>query len=316
MREGRKRLVRALRRVRPDKADDLAAWAEPLADTDFPDRDALLAAEMARGEALLQQLDDVADAEVDRLKAQYRAVLNGEGVASLTDPEARWGFQKKGEAFLGYKVVASCDEHGLVTAVTVVPGNESEVAQVKTLRAKWQRLRLRPRAVAADKAYDASTLRQELHDHGVRIYTPRKDRRSTLPAGFAYDPQTNQVTCPAGAAGQAGPHPRGGFLYVFSQRTCQRCPLKVRCLKGGQNRRVVYFHPGKNQDRPKGIRVAMRVRKTIERIFGEVKKWHRLDRARYQRLRGVAFQAVMTFFVLNTKKLSRWRPGQPVPQPA
>lgn len=307
VREGRKRLLRALRRARPDKADALAAWAEPLADTDYPDRDALLAAEMAKGEALFEQLDDVADAEADRLKAQYRAVLNGEGVASFTDPEARWGFQKKGEAFLGYKVVASCDEHGLVTAVTVAPGNESEVAQVKTLRAKWKRLRLRPRALAADKAYDASTLRQELDDQGVRIYTPRKYRRRTLPTGFTHDRRKNQVICPAGTIGQASPHPNGGFLHVFSQRTCQRCSWKAQCLKAGQKRQVIYFHPGKDRDRPRGIRVAMRVRKTIERVFGEAKKWHRLDRARYRGRLGVAFQTVMTFFVLNTKKLSRWR---------
>ena len=69
---------------------------------------------MAKGEALLEQLDGVGNGEVDRLKAQRRVVLNGEGVATFTDPEARWGFQKKGEAFLGYKVVAGCDENGLV----------------------------------------------------------------------------------------------------------------------------------------------------------------------------------------------------------
>lgn len=147
-----------------------------------------------------------------------------------TRPEARWGFQKKDEAFLGYKIVASCDEHGLVTAVTVVPGDESGVAQVKALGAKWKRLRLRPRAVAADKAYDASTLRQELDDQDVRIYTPRKDRHSTLPTGFTHDPSKNQVICPAGPTGQPSPHPNGGFMCIFSQRTCQRCALKVRCL--------------------------------------------------------------------------------------
>lgn len=60
----------------------------------------------------------------------------------------------------------------------------------------------------------------------------------------------------------------------------------------------------------------MRVRKTTERIFGEAKKWHRRDRARYRGLLGVAFQTVMTFFVLNTKKLSRWRAPKAAWQPA
>lgn len=182
-----------------------------------------------------------------------------------------------------------------------------KLAQVERLRAAWKRLGLRPRAVAADKAHDASTLRQELDDQGVRLYTPRRYGR-TPPAGLTNDSPTNQVICPAGATGQPSPHPSGGFLYVFSQRICQRCALKAPCLKAGQKRQVVYFHPGKDRDRPRGIRTAMRVRKTIERVFGEAKKWHRLDRARYRGWLGVAFQAVVPFFVLNTKRLSRWEP--------
>lgn len=307
VREGRKRLVRALQRVQPERAAKVRTLAEPLPDADYPDREALLAAESACGEALLNELKDVPEPEIRRLAAQYRAILKGEGVASFTDPEARWGFQKKGEAFLGYKVVASCDEDGLVTAVTVATGNASELAQVERLRAAWKRLGLRPRAVAADKAYDASTLRHQLQDEAVRIYTPRKYRRSTLPPGFRYEAKADRVICPAGAMGRPTPHPQGGFVYVFSQRTCQRCSLKAACLKDGRQRQRVYLHPDKDRNRPKGIRLAMRVRKVIERVFAEAKKWHHLGRARYRGRLGVAFQAVMTFFVLNTKKMSRWR---------
>ena len=86
--------------------------------------------------------------------------------------------------------------------------------------------------------------------------------------------------------------------------------MHLEGLKAGRKRQVVYVHPGKEQDRPRGIRVAMLVRKTIERVFGQAKKWHRLDRARYRGLLGATFQAVMTFFALNTKKLSRWRGPQ------
>lgn len=78
-------------------------------------------------------------------------------------------------------------------------------------------------------------------------------------------------------------------------------------MKDGRQRQRVYLHPDKDRNRPKGIRLAMRVRKVIERVFAEAKKWHHLGRARYRGRLGVAFQAVMTFFVLNTKKMSRWR---------
>ena len=233
--------------------------------------------------------------------------MKGKGVASFTDPEARWDFQKKGEAFLGYKVVASCDEDGLVTAVTVAAGNASELAQVEELQAAWKRLRLRPRAVAADKAYDASTLRQQLQDEAVRIYTPRKYRRSTLPPGFRYEAKADRVICPAGAMGRPTPHPQGGFVYVFSQRTCQRRSLKAACMKDGRQRQRVYLHPDKGRNRPEGIRLAMRVCKVTARVFAEAKKWHHLGRAHYRGRLGMDFQAVTTFFVFNTSKVSRWR---------
>ena len=107
IREGSQRLVQALQQVQLDRAAKVHTLAEPLPDADYPDREALLAAESACGEALLNKLKDVAETEVRRLAAQYRAVLKWEGVASFTDPEARWGFQKKEEAFLGYKVTGS-----------------------------------------------------------------------------------------------------------------------------------------------------------------------------------------------------------------
>lgn len=94
-------------------------------------------------------------------------------------------------------------------------------------------------------------------------------------------------------------------MYV-SQRTCQRCSLKAACLKDGRQRQRVYLHPDKDRNRPKGIRLAIRVRKVIERVFAEAKKWHHLGRARDRGRPGVAFQAVMTFLVTNTKRTAAW----------
>ena len=61
----------------------------------------------------------------------------------------------------------------------------------------------------------------------MRIYTPRRYLSNTLPTGFTYDPRINQVVCSAGATGRPSPYPNGGFLYVLSQRTSQRCTLKA-----------------------------------------------------------------------------------------
>ena len=48
---------------------------------------------------------------------------------------------------------------------------------------------------------------------------------------------------------------------------------------------------------------ALEQRKRIEPKFGEAKKWHLLHRARYRGRWRVSIQALMTFFVMNTKRL-------------
>lgn len=53
------------------------------------------------------------------------------------------------------------------------------------------------------------------------------------------------------------------------------------------------------------LREALRERKMIERKFGEAKWWHRMDRARYRGRWRVAIQALMTFMVLNVKRMAR-----------
>ena len=87
------------------------------------------------------------------------------------------------------------------------------------------------------------------------------------------------------------PHPQGGFVYVFSQRTVKDCRQRQR----------VYLRPDK------GIRLAMRVRKVIERVFAEAKKRHHLGHPRYQGRLGAALQTVMAFRGwLNRKRMAAW----------
>ena len=157
--------------------------------------------------------------------------------------------------------------------MTVAAGNESELAYVKRLRVAgsacacgagaWRLTRptMPPRCASWE-------------DEAVHLYIPRKYRRSTLLPGFRYEAKADRVSCPVGAMGRPAPHPQAGFVSVFSRRTCQRCSLNAACLEDGRQR--VYLHPGKDRDRPKGIRLAMRVRKVIERVFAETRKWHHL----------------------------------------
>ena len=49
----------------------------------------------------------------------------------------------------------------------------------------------------------------------------------------------------------------------------------------------------------------LKLRKMIERKFAEAKKWHGMSRARYRGKWKVAIQILMTFLVINAKRIAR-----------
>ncbi|MEM3486528.1 MAG: transposase, partial [Candidatus Methanomethyliaceae archaeon] len=192
VREDRKKLVQVLARHDEAAAQELAALAESERDTDYADHKALLMAEIAKGRELLLRLEPYQHQDLLELKELYRKAVELE-VDSLSDPDARWGFKKKDKPFLGYKAHVACDETGIVTAVEVTPGNEAELPQAEVLVGELKKQGLKPRYLAADKAYDAPYLRAELALHtcscGSKMagpagfYLPCQDRHPDLFSG-------------------------------------------------------------------------------------------------------------------------------------
>jgi len=230
-REGRKKLLAVLARHDAGLAKELEAFAEPEKDSDYADHQQLLAAEVLKGQELLSRLEDRTEPDVVRLRELYRQVVRSEGPASFSDPDARWGFKKKNEPFLGYKAHVVCDETGIATAVTVTPGNEAELPQLPLLLEELREEGLRPLYLAADKGYDDASTRRELAEAGGRAYIPcRHDLGRLERMGFSYDRRREVVTCPAGrrAIGRS-PHRQGGFLYYFSERDCLGCRMRSSC---------------------------------------------------------------------------------------
>jgi len=90
----------------------------------------------------------------------------------------------------------------------------------------------------------------------------------------------------------------------FSERACRVCPRAGSCLSRSQTRKVLYRHPGTEANRPRGLKRALRVRKVIERTFGEAKQWHGLGRGRYRGRERTAIQVLLTCLVLNAKKMA------------
>jgi transposase len=302
LREGRRRVLKEVAQKDPEKAQALEELAEAVDDRLVKNQEELLKKEVERTEAFLTQAEAVETKTAPVLKA----IALGQGPESLVDPDARWGFQKKGKPFFGYKQILACDESGFVTALEILPGNESESTALDSLLNDLEARGLLRSKLAADRGYDGKEIRTRLKRRGIRTYVPARRPKDRLPEGFTYDERNNRIVCPQGKGSQTvTPHQQGGFLYTFSARDCGRCPLRDRCVSPGRRAKAVYYRPDLHAGRPRGIRVAMRVRRAVERVFGEEKVWHRMDRLRYNGRARAAIQAYLTAIVVDVKKMAR-----------
>ena len=157
----------------------------------------------------------------------------------------------------------------------------------------------------ADGLYDSASNRRVIAAAGMVGYIPLSKRRRKS-RGFAYDPGSGRLTCPAGEVCIGQVRQGTGNLHTFSPRQCLPCKDRSACppLNNGRVRvylsddlRAAWAMPSDS------IAVVERERKRIERKFGEAKQWHRLDRARYWGKAKVSIQALMTFLVMNAKRM-------------
>ncbi|MBL7157723.1 MAG: IS1182 family transposase [Candidatus Omnitrophica bacterium] len=230
-------------------------------------------------------------------------------LASFVDPDARFGRTSLGEKgnFCGYKAHILEDESEIITSVDTLKGNEIECTKLGALLDKEEEKRLKTSAVAADSIYDSGDNYRLLGQKKMKAYISFNPRNRRTWQGFKHNEKKGFLTCPQGNTSIGRVPQEDGFLYYFSTRDCQRCPSKATCIKPKETRARVFvradyvFTGSQNRYR---IR-ALRLRKIIERKFGEAKKWHGMSRARYRGKHKVAIQVLMTFLVMNAKRMAR-----------
>jgi len=229
----------------------------------------------------------------------------GEKVVSLVDPDARFGHKSPQKTFVGYKVHVAEDSSELVTSLEVLGGQEHEGHQLPELLAQEEAKRIVQAALVADGLYDSAVNRRVIAEAGMVGYIPLSKRRRKV-GSFSYDSANERLICPAGEASVGKVRQGTGTLFTFSPRQCAPCPNPSGCppLNGGRVRvylsddlRAAWATPADS------LAVVEQERKRIERKFGEAKQWHHLDRARYWGKAKMAIQALMTFLVINAKRM-------------
>jgi len=243
-------------------------------------------------------------------------------LASFVDPDARAGHTSSRHLFVGYKVHVSQDSSSqLVTSLDVLPGNanEGKVDHTKRLLQRDEQQGVHHKAVVADSLYDNRKNYNVIWNQQMRAYIPsrRKKRRAD---NFHYEPQTDQLICPQGKRSIGKVQRSDGDIYRFSVTDCRRCKLKG-CKKGVKGQVNIYLSEGEKARRmipAYEMAQAMNERKKVERKFGQAKRHYGLRRTRYRCRWRMAIQALMTFFVINAKrmiKLLTEKQKEPSPAP-
>lgn len=263
-------------------------------------------------EALLSEVEG--DEEVKEVAFQVEDLLRGnpEKVVSWIDPEAKVGYKSPKKSFLGYKVHAIVDEEsGLVTSIDTLPGNENEGAKLKEMVEEELSKGLKMEEMTADKLYDSGENRRYLRERDIAPYIPLRVNSPQI-EDFFFDGQG--LRCPAGKYTQRYIPQGAGELYYFSVSDCSGCDLKGRCVSPSEVRKKVYLSTSRREKLLYGQvkeerKDRYRRRSVIERKFGEAKKWHGLGRARFRGFHKVAIQSLLTFLVMNLKRVAKLIPS-------
>jgi len=233
-------------------------------------------------------------------------------IVSFADTDARYGYKSDKKKFVGYKAHVSMDEESeIVTSARTITGNRNEGAnkEVKEILREDKSKDITHKAVCADSLYDSYDNRRNIHNQNMRAFVPSRSKAGKIKThleNFIYDDKNDTLICPQGHSPISKTNQEKGTLYVFSTTQCRNCPHISKCPTTNNDRVRVYVS---NDYRLRLIdnipekKEAYRRRKWIEHKFGQVKKWHGLARARYRQRWRVAMQVLITFSVVNIKRM-------------
>lgn len=318
LREGRRRVLKRIEEKRGKQ--------EALEEFHLEERSPLhyskeqLAEEVSKTRELIARVQETYEEAAQEI-AYLKEVVKPTGkrtLVSLVDPDARFGRKSSTKSFAGYKVhVVQDSTSELITNLEVLPGNanEGEHSHTSELLKREEEQGIHHRGVVADALYDSNDNYTRARELEMTAYIPGRQENRRVKA-FHYDEETEQLICPHGARsiGKVG-HSQGGEIHYFSVQDCRGC-TRADCKRDAKGRMRVYLGEGEKARRAipeEAMRWALSERKKVERRFGQAKRHHRLARARYRGRWRVEIQALMTFFVIDAKRMVKLLAARPNP---
>jgi hypothetical protein len=240
-------------------------------------------------------------------------------VPSVDDPEQRHGRKSQGKTFTGHKAAVAAEaDTGVITAVDVVAGNESDgESAVALVEATEKNTGCEVEQVLGDTAYGGTETRKAFGDREVIAPTVKPGGRGSIPKSeFEIDVAEGRVRCPEGhetrdwtwKSEKVGPDKTEVqvMCFAFPREVCEACPRRAECYtekrRGG---RLITFHP--DEERLQAARALEQTDYFREQYADRVVIEHRIARlvqlgirqARYKGRKKTRFQLLMAAAVAN-----------------
>jgi IS5 family transposase len=253
-------------------------------------------------------------------------------LVSPVDPDARQG-KKASTTWPGYKAhIVIEEETGIITGVETTPANATDGRQLKPLLKEQEEVHsIKPQELTADKAYDWGENLEALNSNKTIANIALSQQVNHRNAGyftvedFLYDPENNKLMCPAGyistncyelslAKYQLN---KPGYAFRFRPSWCNVCPLKPKCVKNKQGRRIYisYYEPYFRQARERLAteegKQACRNRYKIEQKIADLTRYCGLRRCRYRGLGRAGIHTLLAATVCNIKRMVKLLWGKP-----
>jgi transposase len=252
---------------------------------------------------------------------------------SPVDPDARTG-KKTNNSWPGYKAhLLMEEESGIITGVETTPANATDGSQLRPLLKEQAEVHsLKTQELTADKAYDwgenleslasnktianISLSKQVNHRNGVGYFTVDD---------FLYDPENIKLMCPAGHISTNCYQEvlynyqlnKPGYAFRFKPSLCNVCPLKAKCVKNKQGRRVYisyyepYFRLARERLATEEGKQAYRNRYKIEQKVADLTRYCGLRKCRYRGLDRAGIHTLLATTVCNIKRMVKLLWGKP-----
>jgi hypothetical protein len=275
---------------------------------------------------LLQDVEDIVDADGVIQGSQIKKGTASGRIPSATDPQQRHGRKSKSNLFTGAKASVATDvDSQIIMAADILSGDAADHdGALDLVKQAEENSGLPVEESLADCAYGDGRTRQEFSDAG-RTLSARvpKDARieGTIPkSAFRIDLDNNQVTCPAGRTTSRYDQGDDGSKTFHFGTACAGCLLRAQCTKNLKGR-TIRAHPQERMlqkarayQQSEAGRKHLRKRVAVEHSLARLAHLG-IGQARYFGRAKTRFQLFIACTVANLRRTWNWVEAQCEPRP-